>query len=94
MKTFDKEIEEKIKRVSEGADPDEEMDGPTVLLVSFKKDVEELLKTLKDNGLRPRYKYSNTSARTPFYFNSINPAGDLKRAFELAQDLGIKCELV
>lgn len=91
---MNQEIESKITRIVEGAKPEEVLDGPTALLVSFKRDVESLLKVLKSNGLRPRYKYSNTSARTPFYFNSINPAGDLQRSYKLAQDLGIKCELI
>lgn len=94
MKGIDQEIEGKINRILEGANPQEEVAGPSVLLVSFKKDAESLYKTLKANGLKPVYKYSNTSARTPFYFNSLNPVEDLKTAYKLALDLGIKCELV
>ncbi len=88
------ELEYRIKRIMEGESPEEELEEPSILMVSYKKDVVNLYKTLKDQGLRPIYRYSNTSARTPFYFNTENPLAALKRAFELAQELGIKCELV
>ena len=88
------ELEYRITRIMEGEDPEDALEEPSLLMVSYKKDVVNLYKTLKDQGLKPIYRYSNTSARTPFYFNTEDPLGALKRAYKLATELGIKCELI
>ncbi len=87
-------IEYLINRVLEGASAEAEIEKPSILMVSYKKDVENLYKTLKDLGLRPVYRYANTSARTPFIFKTDDTEGTLALAFKIATDLGIKCQLV
>lgn len=83
-----------INRILEGSTAEAEIEKPSILLVSYKKDVENLYKTLKDLGLRPVYRYANTSARTPFTFKTEDPEGTLAMAYQIAVDLGIKCQLV
>lgn len=67
--------------------------NPKMLLVSLKTGVDQLHKALLKRGLRPKYKYANTSAKTQFYFPRDN-ADNLKIAYQLATGLGIKCSLI
>lgn len=95
LEEFYRERAEKlIKEAQAGKTPaSSDLEEPQLLAVSYRKDVTRLHRALLDRGLRPTYVYTNTPAKTMFFFRTAN-AENLKLAAEIADQLGIKHKLI